>query len=173
MNGIFTVLLSACLLSQAAYASLSEISSPGQNKASETDKELSCELSLPREVHAINGYIDASLVIRNTSDHSVKICTLTQGWRSVGKTDYTEILRPDVWKSDRPPPSEFPKHIVTIEAGKSISIPLKIRYYEDILRGQPLTISVGYETESAFAKQYGTWVGSIRSQPVTVDVIER
>ena len=90
----------------------------------------------------------------------------------MGKTDYQEILRPDFWKSDRPGPEKFPEHMVPIEPGKSISIPLKIIYHERILRGRPLTISVGYETELEFAMQYGTWSGSIHSKPVTVNVIE-
>jgi len=172
MNSAVIVLLLSSLLFHAGYPSSQIASSSAQNKPTERDKELSCELSLPSEVRSVDGYIDVSLVITNISDHLVRICTLTQGWRSVGKTDYTEVLHPDFWKSDRPRPDEFPEHIVTIESGKSISIPLKIRYYDEIVRGHPLTISVGYEAESAFAKRFGTWSGSIHSKPVTVNVIE-
>jgi hypothetical protein len=170
MNSVVRILLWSFLLFHAGLAS--SPSSLAQDKPTERDRELSCELSLPTEVRAVDGYIDASLAITNISDQLVRICTLTQGWRSVGKTDYTEVLRPDVWKSDRPRAEEFPKHIVAIEPGKRISIPLKIRYYDEILRGHPLTISVGYETEPTFAKRYGTWSGSIRSKPVMVNVIE-
>jgi len=167
MNYAVRVLLLSSLLFHAGHAS-----SSAQNKPDERDKELSCEFSLPSEVRAVDGYIDASLVITNISDHLVRICTLIGGWRSVGRTDYTEVLCPDFWKSDGPRPEEFPKHIVTIESGKSISIPFKIIYYDEILRGHPLTISVRYETGPAFAKRYGTWSGSIHSKPVTVNVIE-
>ena len=172
MTSVIRVLLFSSLLFHAGHISPSVTSSYAQKKPADTDRELSGELSLPAEVRSVNGHFDASLVITNISDHLVRICTLTQGWRSVGKTDYREILRPDFWKSDRPRPEEFPKHIVTIEPGKSISIPLKITYYDEFLRGHPLTISVGYESQPEFGKRYGTWSGSINSKPVTVKVIE-
>jgi hypothetical protein len=171
MNRVVSVLLLSLLL-HAGHASPLVTSSSAQNKSTERDRELVCELSLPSEVRSVDGYFNTNLVITNISDHLIRICTLTQGWRFVGRTDYTEVLRPDFWKSDRPKPEEFPDHVVAIEPGKSISIPLKIRYYDEIVRGHPLTISVGYETESEFAKRYGTWSGSIRSKPVMVNVIE-
>ena len=172
MTSVIRVWLFSSLLFHAGHISPSVTSSYSQKKPADRDQELSCELSLPAEVRSVDGYFDASLVITNISDHRVRICTLTQGWRFVGKTDYREILRPDAWKSDRPRPEEFPKHIVTIEPGKSISIPLKITYYDEFLRGHPLTISVGYESQLEFARRYGTWSGSINSKPVTVKVIE-
>src|SRR6266849_4859649 len=103
MNYAVRVLLLSSLLFHAGHAS-----SSAQNKPDERDKELSCEFSLPSEVRAVDGYIDASLVITNISDHLVRICTLIGGWRSVGRTDYTEVLCPDFWKSDGPRPEEFP-----------------------------------------------------------------
>src|SRR4030095_7309801 len=70
-------------------------------------------------------------------------------------------------------PEDFPRHIVSIEPGQSIALPLKFRYYDELQRLKPLTISVGYETLPAFANRYETWTGSVQSKPVTVNVIER
>ena len=118
--------LSALLLFSVLFHSDPRLSvgfSLTPNQPTQKDKELSCELSLPSEVWLVGGYFEASLVITNIHDHSVRICTLTQGWRSIGTTEYEEVRRPDFWKSDRPTQGEFPKHIVTIESAASISIP--------------------------------------------------
>ena len=172
MNGILRVLLLSSLMFHGEHVSTPIVSSSAGLKPPDNDKELSCYVSLPSEIRSVEGYFDANLVITNTSDHLVRICTLTQGWRSVRKAHYVEIVRPDLWKSDRPGPEEFPKKIVNIAPGKSVSIPLKIRYCDQFVRGKPLTISAGYETGAAFARMYGTWSGSIRSKPVTVTVTE-
>ena len=172
MNSVLRVLLLFFLGFSAFTASLSVTSSSVQKKSTEKDEELSCELSLPSEARSVDGYLSVNFVITNISDHLVRLSDLTQGWRSVGRTDYEEVLRPDVWKSDRPRPEEFLRHIITIEPGKSASLPLKIKYYDEFQWGVPLTISVGYETQPAFANRYGTWSGSIQSKPVTVNVVE-
>ena len=173
MKSVLPFLLLSLLLFQGGHRSLAVTSSSARPSQTEKNKELSCELSLRSEVHAVDGYFDANLLMTNISDHLVRICTLTQEWRTVGRTDYRVVLRPDFWKSDSPRPQEFPRHIVSIEPGQSISLPLKFRYYDELQRLRPLTISVGYETLPAFANRYGTWAGSVQSKPVTVNVVER
>lgn len=170
--GMILIMLMLAVVLAGTTSSAFRPTHPQADTSKEKAAELSCKVSIPSEVHVVDGYIDANLVIKNTSEHPVKICTLTQGWRSIWKSNYDEVFRPDRWKSDSPRPDEFLKHIVSIEPEKNISLPFKVMYNAEFITGHPLTITAGYETGEEFARRYGIWFGSIRAKPVTVTVIE-
>lgn len=135
-------------------------------------QELACEVSTPSEVRVVDGWIEASLVIRNVSEKPIRICTLSSGSRHIWKGNYKQVFNPGWWKSNRPKPESFADQIVTLNPDDTFTFPIKIHYDAEFFRGQPLTISSGYSTDEGFAKQYDTWSGSIEAKPVTVRVVD-
>lgn len=162
----------ACGFSSIVFSYYFRVRSTADEVANAQD--LTCEIAVPPEVHIIDGWIDASLIVRNVSAKPIRICTLVSGRRGVGKGSYTEIFSPDWWKSDRPRPANFAESLVTLYPDETFIFPIKIHYEYSVefFRGLPLTISSGYRTGKEFAKQYDTWEGSIEAKPVSVTVVE-
>jgi len=137
-------------------------------------QELACEISIPSEVYVNDGWIEGNFVVRNVSEHPVRICTFCSSSRSVWKGNYQEIFHPDWWKSDPPSPEMFVENILTLNPNDTFTFPFKVNYAYSakFWRGRPLTISSGYSTGKEFAKKYDTWSGKIEAKPVTVNVVE-
>ncbi|HKC86097.1 MAG TPA: hypothetical protein VKG02_09000 [Blastocatellia bacterium] len=158
-----------CLFTASAVAPVGRYDAKAEN-----GQELACEISVPSEAHVNNGWIDASLIVRNVSGNPVRICTLCSGSRHVWKGNYKETFRPDWWKSDSPSPEMFVEKIVTLNPKDTFTFEIKINYADNVefWRGHPLTISSGYSTGEEFAKKYDTWSGAIEAKTVTVNVVE-
>ncbi len=150
-------------------------SSTTQNKPSENNDPvkksagLSCKILAPCNSKATNGYVDAVLILENTGEHPVRVCTLyaERQHTSFGRGWAEVEINPGWWKSDSPSPDEFAKHTVTINPGFSLGLPFKVTY----ANGNPLKFSAAYEIDERFAKQYNTWSGRVEAEPITVNVV--
>ena len=109
--------------------------------------------------------MEAELVLTNEGDKPLRVCTLF-GSFPAGPTKYE--FRAGWFKSDRPTPEQFEKRIVTLQPGKSVSLPFTLG---DVDRTKDAyTISAAYEVEEEFAKAHDAWKGRVEAKPVTVPV---
>ena len=141
-----------------------ETNDPGKQSAG-----LSCRILAPCNSKATNGYVDAVLILENTGEHSVRVCTIyaERQHMSFGRGWAEVEINPGWWKSDSPSPDEFARHIATINPGFSLGLPFKVTY----ANGNPPKVSAAYEINERFAKQYNTWSGRVEAEPIEVNVV--
>lgn len=163
---LVTILLAACAAPQTSttQGKPNEKNDPGKKSGG-----LSCKIVAPCDSKVTNGYLDAVLILENTGEHPVRVCTLyaERQQMSFGRGWAEVEINPGWWKSDSPPPDDFARHTVTINPGFSLSLPFKVTY----ANGNPLKFSAVYEINERFAKQYNTWSGRVEAEPITVNVV--
>jgi hypothetical protein len=108
------------------------------------------------------------LVLTNEGKTPIRVCTLCNGAGGGGKGTYDESFAPDFWKSDRPRDEEFGKHIVTLKAGQSVSLPASLGGY----RGEKYTISASYQVRKTFAARHKVWEGKVEAKPVVIRALK-
>lgn len=108
------------------------------------------------------------LVLTNVGGTTLRICTLCGGWASGWKGHYEETFAPDFWKSDRPADKEFDRHIVTLRAGQSVSLPARLGGW----RGEEYTITAAYQVGKDFAARHKVWEGKAEAKPVVIRAIK-
>ena len=115
--------------------------------------------------------VKATLVVRNVSNHKVRIATAIGGGGSIGKGDYDYAAMSDFWVSERPRPEYIVDHIVTLMPGGSFRFPMGIRWEPELV-GEDGSILVGatYSTGPKFAELYRVWQGVVRAEKVRVRV---
>ena len=117
--------------------------------------------------------VQAELLLTNESDKPLRICTLCGGLRSAWEGNYQETFCPDFFKSDRPTAEQSAGRVVTLQPGKSASLPISpINTYG----GNPrevdgkLKVVAAYEVGDEFAKKFDTWAGRVEAEPVVIAV---
>jgi hypothetical protein len=126
---------------------------------------LSARIKVKSTVPLETKKVEAELVLTNDGDKPVRVCTLC-GEFPTGKAAYQ--FRPDWFKSDRPSPAMSEKAVVTLQPGKSVSLPFSLGNVDRTKDDYTLTAS--YEVEDEFAKAHDTWKGRVEAEPVTVKV---
>ena len=162
--------LFCCLLLLLFVSHNSQSQEPERAKA----QDLISEISIPSQVHVVDGRIEGQLILKNVTDRPLRICTLVSGSRHIWSGNYSQTFSPDWWNSNRPKPEKFFAGIVVLYPNDTFTLPIKIpyEYNAEFFRGLPLTVSAGYSVGKDFAKQYDTWEGSTNAEPVTVTVLE-
>ena len=133
-------------------------SPPGQQSG------LSCSIAIPKSSTPKNGQLEAKLVLTNTAQVPIRVCTLCMGWRSTATGLFHIQLDPANWKSAHPTLEQSAKEISTIQPGNSISIPFVILLTQDAR----LRVTAGYGVGEDFAHKLNVWSGYVTAEPVIV-----
>lgn len=126
---------------------------------------LSARIEVKSKVPLETKRVEAELVLTNDGDKPLRVGTLC-GYYPAGRAAYE--FRPDWFKSDSPSPAMSEKAVVTLQPGKSVSLPFSMGNVDRTKDDYTLTAS--YEVEDAFAKAHDTWKGRVEAEPVTVKV---
>jgi hypothetical protein len=108
------------------------------------------------------------LVLTNEGKTPVRVCTLCGGSGGGSKGRYEQSFAPDFWKSDRPRDEEFDKHVVTLKAGQSVSLPGSLGGY----RGEKYTVTASYQVGKEFAARHKVWQGKAEAKPVVIRAVK-
>jgi RNA polymerase sigma factor (sigma-70 family) len=136
------------------------------SKEQPLNKDLSVKIVVKSKLPLQTDELQTELVFTNEGQKPLRLCTLVghTGSRTDAFDDMT--LRPDLWKSEAPPPERSAKEVVTLKPGQSVAIArelLKIRG-----AGGKFEIKVAYEVGQAFGKKHDTWVGRVEAEPVVI-----
>ena len=131
-------------------------------------KDLTAKIVVKSKLPLETNELKWELVLTNEGRTPIRVCTLCGGGGSVWEGHHEKYFAPDHWKSDRPRDEEFDKHVVTLKAGQSVSLPSSLGGW----RGEKYTLMAGYRVGKAFAERHKVWQGKVEAKPVVIRAVK-
>src|SRR5262245_18245153 len=127
----------------------------GADDPEPASKGLTAKIVVKSKLPLQTDRLEWELVLTNQGGKPVRVCTLCGGGGGAWEGYHEEYFAPDKWKSDRPRDEEFGKHVVTLKAGQSVSLPASLGGW----RGEKYTLTACYRVGKAFATRHNVWEG--------------